>query len=190
MPQGSEVTLYVSNEDSAEEFTMKDFRGMNIKDAAVQAGFYKLKVKTEMVTDAEEKDIVVAQLPEAGVTVNKGDEITLYYSNGGTVRFMQLPLPDDVNGRYQLDGVITKTDGSTKIYDFGVFLCPETTSIPIDLNIDDTQNMSSISLYLMNTNNNKRALIHKTECIRDENGNIINWNGDAIDVAEVFRTVQ
>lgn len=189
-PTGSEITLYVCKEGSTEEFSVKDFRGMNINDAAVQAGFYKLKVKTEMITDTEEKDIVVAQLPEAGETVNKGDEITLYYSNGGTVHFMELPLPDDVNGRYQLDGVIAKTDGSTKIYDFGVFLCPETTRIPIDLNIDDTQNMSSLSLYLMNTNNNKRALAYKLEFIYDTNGQIKDTKCEDINIKEVFKEVQ
>ena len=103
---------------------------------------------------------------------------------------MELPLPDDVNGRYQLDGFIAKTDGSTKIYDFGVFLCPETTRIPIDLNIDDTQNMSSLSLYLMNTNNNKRALAYKLEFIYDTNGQIKDTKCEDINIKEVFKEVQ
>ncbi len=191
VPTGSEITLYVSSGSASDKgFTLEDYVGMTVDDAAVKAGFYKLKVKTEMITDTEEKDIVVAQLPEAGETVNKGDEITLYYSNGGTVHFMELPLPDDVNGRYQLDGVIAKTDGSTKIYDFGVFLCPETTRIPIDLNIDDTQNMSSLSLYLMNTNNNKRALAYKLEFIYDTNGQIKDTKCEDINIKEVFKEVQ
>ena len=193
MPQGSEVTLYVSKEDSAEEFTMKDYAGMNIKDATVMAGYRRLKVITEAVRSSKENDIVVAQTPPAGETVREGDEITLYYSSDTANERLMLStigLPDDVNGRYQLDGVLRKTDGSDTTYDFGVFLCPETKSVPIELEADDVEKMSSLSVYLLNTNNNKRALIYRVEYIRDANGNITKRNADPIDVAEVFRTVQ
>ena len=82
VPKGSTVTLYISSDSSSEEMPMEDYWGMNVKDAAVKAGYRGLKVITKQVSSSEKKDIVVRQSPEAGEAVNAGDEITLYISDG------------------------------------------------------------------------------------------------------------
>ena len=190
VPKGSVVTLYISSHGNSISFPLADFRGMNINDATMKAGYSNLKVKTEMTTYDEKKDIVVAQVPEAGETVKEGDEITLYYSNGGILRLMELSLPDDVNGRYQLDGILKKTDGTTQTYDFGVFFCPESKTVPIEIKVEDFENISSLNLYLLNTNTNKRALVFKSEYIRDVNNQISDTKYEDINIKEVFKTVQ
>ena len=192
VPTGSEITLYVSRKGSDEGFILEDFVGMTVDDAAVKAGFRRLKVMTKAARHSVEKfNTVVAQFPEAGETVREGDEITLYYS-GDIRNFMVLSFPDNVNGRYQVDGVLQRTDGSSKAYDFGVFLCPETKELEINLEADDVENISSLRLYLLNTNTNKRALIAESKAIRDESGNITNWSDDFKHkgLEEVFKAVQ
>ena len=55
---------------------------MNIKDATVKAGCRRLIVKTEAVSSSEKEGIVADQSPKADESVNAGDEITLYFSDG------------------------------------------------------------------------------------------------------------
>lgn len=82
VPKGSTVKLYISSDSSSEEMSMEDYRGMNIKEATVIAGYRRLRLLTESVSSSEKKGIVVDQSPEAGEAVNAGDEITLYFSDG------------------------------------------------------------------------------------------------------------
>ena len=80
--KGSTVTLYVSTGSASDEMSMEDYRGMNVKEATVKAGYRRLRIITEAVSSSESEGKVVEQYPEAGEAVNEGDEITLYFSDG------------------------------------------------------------------------------------------------------------
>ena len=160
VPKGSAVILYVSIGVNTESMTMEDYVGMTAKDAAVKAGYRKLKVETETEPSYEKEGTVVRQDPEKGAKIEAGDKITLYVSDGtipdGKVEYT-VSFPSEAYGRFSIDFVMTDEKKKVTVDSSSNILCPEMLSYSTV--IKGSGKNVSVRAYLTNVNTGKRALL-------------------------------
>ena len=158
VPKGSTVILYVSTGANAEQVTMEDYVKMTAKDAAVMAGWKKLKVNTVTEPSYEKEGIVVRQEPEKGTKIDAGSEITLYVSDGtipdGEVDF-SIDFPSEAKGTFSVYLRLKDEKNKEWVENIGTVLCPE--MLHLSTSIKGSGKNVSADAYITNNSNGSRA---------------------------------
>ena len=186
VPKGSEVTLFVCSDLDNKDIATPDFRGKTVNDAAVMAGYYGFKVRTEMVTSAQKEGTVLFQYPSPLANMPEDMEIILYISNGNTSEGVSEPvikIPDNVSGRFSIDYIITRENDTTAVISGEEFSCPGTTEINIP--VEEFDDRSTIMAYITNNDTNSRIHLISFYCERIGDKNVIS-SYDSEDLSEVF----
>ena len=158
--KGTTIILYVSIGEDAGQIKADNWVGKPVDEAAAFAEYKGFKVKTKGEASYEPEGQVVRQSIEEGEKVEKGTEITLFFSNGkkpdGEVAF-DLDFPAEANGRFVIAFMIQKEDGTIDTQESGTFYCPEYASISQKI-LGSGENVN-VSVSLTNLSNQSRAQI-------------------------------
>ncbi len=158
--KGSTIVLYVSMGVDAGQVSVDDYVGQAAEDACTLAEYAGLKPKTELKASYEEEGKVIEQSIAKGEKVDEGTEIIFYVSNGqapdGEIPFT-VPFPENANGRFVIDFVLTNEDGSTTTDSTSVLLVPEMQQV--SQNVKGSGENVSVVVVLTNMNTGVRAQI-------------------------------
>lgn len=158
--KGSTIVLYVSMGVDAGQVSVDDYVGQVADDACTLAEYAGLKPRTELKASYEEEGKVIEQSIAKGEKVDEGTEIVFYVSNGqapdGEIPFT-VPFPENANGRFVIDFVITNEDGSTSTDSTSVLLVPEMQQV--SHNVKGSGENVSVVVVLTNMNTGVRAQI-------------------------------
>lgn len=158
--KGSTIILYVSMGVDAGQVSVDDYVGKVADDACTLAEYAGLKPRTELKASYEEEGKVIEQSIAKGEKVDEGTEIVFYVSNGqapdGEIPFT-IPFPENANGRFVIDFVITNEDGSTTTDSTSVLLVPEMPQV--SQNVKGSGENVSVVVVLTNMNTGVRAQI-------------------------------
>lgn len=158
--KGTTIILYVSIGEDAGQIKADNWVGKPIDEAAALAEYKGFKVKTKDEASYEPEGQVVRQSIEEGEKVEKGTEITLFFSNGkkpdGEVTF-DLDFPPEANGRFVIAFMVQKDDGTIDTQESGTFYCPEYAGLSQPI-LGSGEN-ANVTITLTNLSNQSRAQI-------------------------------
>lgn len=158
--KGSTIILYVSLGEEAGQVEIDNWVGMSVDEASMLADYKGLKVKTKGEASYEPEGQVIRMSIEEGEKVEKGTEITLFFSNGkkpdGEVK-ISFDFPAEANGRFVIAFMVQKEDGTPDIQESGTFYCPEYSGLTQPV-IGSGENIT-VTATITNLSNEKRAAI-------------------------------
>lgn len=158
--KGTTIILYVSLGEEAGQVKVDDWVGKDIDEAVLLAEYKGLKVQTKGEASYEPEGKVVRQSIDADEKVEKGTEITLYFSNGkkpdGKVSF-KIDFPGEANGRFVIAYMIQTESGTPDVQESGTFYCPETSGFTQEV-IGSGENVN-VTIVLTNLSSGSRATI-------------------------------
>ena len=157
---GSTVLLYVSMGKEAGQVKVGNYVGMKAADAVKKVEYLGLKCKTELVASYEDEGKVVKQSIENGEKVEEGTEMVLQVSNGkipdGEVTY-SLYLPEDAVGRFAIDFLLKKEDGTLQSVPACNVFCPDMSSC--STTVKGSGENVYVTVILTNLSNNGRSNI-------------------------------
>lgn len=156
--KGDEIIIFVSTGPESVPVKVPDVVNLTLERAKKDLQYQGLVVKVEEEPSEKPKDVVLRQSPEGGKTVERGDTVTLYVSNGERpVKTYKANIPIDLPTEYKSKSIYVKAvvNNTAVFTTVAPVMLGEERSV--DVFFDTTLEEAKVNIYFMLTASNASA---------------------------------